>query len=275
MQVTGNQATYTPTADYNGADSFTFTAADATATSAPATVSLTVTPVNDAPVAVPQNATTAEDTATDITLSGTDVDGDPLTYALATQPAHGAVTLSGTRATYTPAADYHGNDSFTWTVSDGSATDTGSADVVVTSVNDAPTAGAVSSTTAAGGAVSIPLDGSDIDGDALTYAVAEDPAHGSVVVAGLDGDLHPGARLQRPGHLHLHRLRRAPDVGTGPGGRRDHGPDGRPGVVGSERDPRVDLHRHGHGDRVDRPGTQREGHGEVRWHDARDSHARR
>ncbi len=62
--------TYTPAANYNGPDSFTFTVNDGTVTSAPATVSITVTAVNDPPVANPQAVTTPEDTAKAITLTG-------------------------------------------------------------------------------------------------------------------------------------------------------------------------------------------------------------
>src|SRR5688572_6442840 len=99
-----------------------------------ATVSITVTPVNDASVADAQAATTAEDTAKDITLTGSDLDGDALVFSIGTQPAHGTVVLNGAIATYTPAGNYHGPDSFTFVVNDtGRATCT----VRVTPVNDA------------------------------------------------------------------------------------------------------------------------------------------
>ena len=191
VTLDGNQATYTPAADYHGADSFTFTASDGIATSAPATVSLTVTPVNDAPVANAKNATTPEDTPTTITLSGTDVDGDALTFALAGQPEHGLATLNGSQATYTPAADFNGPDSFTWTVSDGVATTLGTATITVTPVNDAPTAGALSAETAEDGGITIPLAGNDVDGDSLTYSLGADAAHGVVEVAGATATYTP------------------------------------------------------------------------------------
>src|SRR5439155_704471 len=84
-----------------------------------ATVSITVTPVNDPPVANNQSVTTPEDTPKTITLTGSDLDGDSLTFSIVTQPAHG--TLSGTapNLTYTPATNYIGPDSFTFKVNDG------------------------------------------------------------------------------------------------------------------------------------------------------------
>src|SRR5207249_2349285 len=96
---------YTPAGNYNGADSFTYKANDGALNSNIATVSLTVTAVNDAPVANAQSVTTPANTAKPITLTATDVDGDTLTYSVVTGPAHG--TLSGTapNVTYTPAAN--------------------------------------------------------------------------------------------------------------------------------------------------------------------------
>ncbi len=75
---------------------------------------------NAAPVATEQAVTVDEDTSDNvITLAGTDADGDTLTYAIATQPAHGTLTLNGAVAKYTPEANYAGADSFTFTVNDG------------------------------------------------------------------------------------------------------------------------------------------------------------
>ena len=95
-----------------------FTANDGTFTSAPAAISINVTAVNDAPVATPQTLSAVEDTPRTITLGGTDVENDALTFAVATPPSHG--TYVG--ATYTPAANYNGPDSFTFTANDGQLT---------------------------------------------------------------------------------------------------------------------------------------------------------
>ena len=131
LSGTGSAITYTPAADYNGPDSFTFKVSDGAFDSVPATVSITVSPVNDIPLANTQTVTTNEDTGKDITLTGSDVDGDTLTYTILTQPAHG--TLSGTapNVTYTPAVDYNGPDSFTFKVNDG-ALDSAPAGVNIT-----------------------------------------------------------------------------------------------------------------------------------------------
>ena len=119
--VAGNKVTYTPALNYFGPDSFTFKANDGFADSLPAIVTITVTAVNDAPVAQPQTVTTPEDTAISINLAASDVDNTTLTYSIVTQPTHGSLSaLSGNKVTYTPNKDYNGTDSFTFKANDGS-----------------------------------------------------------------------------------------------------------------------------------------------------------
>src|SRR5439155_10629535 len=111
------------------------------------TVSITVTAVNDAPVAVNDSYTTAEDTTLNVAAPGVlandgDVDGDPLTAILISGPTHGTLTSNSDGSfTYTPALNYNGTDSFTYKANDGTA-DSGVATVTiaVTAVNDAPVA---------------------------------------------------------------------------------------------------------------------------------------
>ena len=114
--------TYTPDANFNGEDTFTYNATDGTLESNTATVTITVSPVNDAPVANSQLRSVDEDDVLTTTLSGSDVEAGPLTFAVAVPPTHGTVNLTGASAVYTPAPDYCGPDSFTFTVSDGSLT---------------------------------------------------------------------------------------------------------------------------------------------------------
>ena len=133
---------YSPNLNFNGTDSFTYAAHDGEEESNIATVTITVNPVNDPPVCSDASASTAEDTAVDIFLPATDVDGDALTYIVVSQPAHGTVNVSGNVATYQPAADYCGGDAFTFKVVDPSGAESGTCTVNVTvmGVNDAPTA---------------------------------------------------------------------------------------------------------------------------------------
>ena len=172
---------YAPAGNFNGTDSFTFKANDGSADSAPATVTLAVTSVNDAPVAGAQSISTVEDTTKAITLTGSDVDGNALTYAIVAAPAHGVLSGSAPNVTYTPAANYSGSDSFTFKANDGlvdSAVATVS--ITVTAGNDAPVASSQSITTAEDVAKAVTLTGSDLDGNTLTYAIVTSPAHGTL-----------------------------------------------------------------------------------------------
>ncbi len=199
MGLAGAVATYTPDANYHGPDSFTFTVYDGTLSSASAMVSITVTPVNDPPVAIAQSATVDEDGTVDITLTGSDIDGDSLSYAVAGTPAHGTLSRIGAVANYTPDANYHGPDSFTFTVYDGTLSSASAmVSITVTPVNDPPVAIAQSATVDEDGTVDITLTGSDIDGDSLNYAVAGTPAHGSVGLAGAVATYTPDANYHGP-----------------------------------------------------------------------------
>ena len=178
------QITYTPNANYTGPDSFTYTISDGHGGMDTATVHLTVTPVNDAPVALNQSVTTAEDTPKNGTLVATDVDGDTLTYMLVAGPAHGAVVVNGDGTfTYTPAANYNGSDSFTFKANDGTLdSNVATVSITVTAVNDAPVAQNQSITTVEDTATNGTLVATDVDGDSLTYSLVAGAAHGTAVV---------------------------------------------------------------------------------------------
>ena len=173
--------TYTPDADTNGADSFTFIASDGQADSNIATFSITVAPVNDPPTANPQSVTTAEDTSTGITLTGSDVDGDALTFILVTQPFNGSLEGTAPDLTYTPNADFIGTDSFTFQVNDGQAdSNTATVSIEVTEINDPPVANDDSVTTDEDTAVAIELTGTDPEGDPLSFSITSGPTNGSL-----------------------------------------------------------------------------------------------
>ncbi|WP_262487580.1 tandem-95 repeat protein [Chitinophaga rupis] len=177
--------TYTPAANFTGSDSFNWNASDGTAYAAtPAAVNITVTPANDAPTGNNDTKTTNEDIPVSGAITGTDTDGDPLTYTKGNNPLHGAVVVNpdGTY-TYTPAANYNGPDSFTIIISDGKGGNTtATVNITITPVNDAPTSAGDSKTTQEGTPVSGAVTGTDVDGDPLTFTKGSDPAHGTVVV---------------------------------------------------------------------------------------------
>ena len=131
--LSGDKVSYKSNSDTATSDSFTFKANDGSVDShQPATVSITISPVNDAPVATDQSVTTVEDIPLEITLAGTDPESDPLTYVIVTSPSNGSVTLVGNKATYVPSEGFFGSDSFTFKVNDGTLDSTLSATVTIT-----------------------------------------------------------------------------------------------------------------------------------------------
>ena len=180
--------TYTPAPDFNGQDSFTFKASDGQLDSVPATVTITVRPIDDPPT-VPsedpggaQIVTTEEDTPVAFVVAASDVDGDPLFYTLVNSPAHG--TLRGTlpAVTYQPGANFAGSDGFVFAVSDGSAEVTGMVRIEVVPVNDAPVAVDQSLTTTRTNPLTITLSAVDVEGDPLTYTIVAGPQDGTLSV---------------------------------------------------------------------------------------------
>jgi Tol biopolymer transport system component len=164
LSGSGASRTYAPHANYHGPDSFTFTANDGKADGNTATVSLTVTPVNDAPVAIDASVTTAEDTPIRLALGGDDVDGDTLTVTVVSGPDHGTLTDTDL---YTPAPDYDGPDEVVVRVSDGALHDDGTTAITVTPVDDAPAPGTLVASVVQRTATTPPFPGS-----AVTFGVS-------------------------------------------------------------------------------------------------------
>jgi hypothetical protein len=119
LSGTAPNVTYTPATNYNGADSFTFKVNNGTLNSSAATVSITVSAVNDVPVADVQSVTVDEDDSAEIILTGFDPEGSDLTYTIVSQSTHGILVGDAPDLTYTPAYGFTGVDSFTFTISDG------------------------------------------------------------------------------------------------------------------------------------------------------------
>jgi len=181
LSGTAPNLTYIPNANYNGADNFTFVVTDGTTNSSAATVSITVTPVNDAPVANALSMGTDEDAAVGITLTGSDVEGDALSFSIVTPPANG--TLSGTapNLTYTPNANFYGSDAFTFRANDGQTNgSTAAVSITISAVNDAPVANAQSVSVAEDASLAVTLTGSDVENSPLTFTVIASPTHGTL-----------------------------------------------------------------------------------------------
>jgi len=183
---------YTPNENFNGTDIVTYTVSDGQGGTDTATVTVTVTPVNDAPVAGPDTATTNEDTPVTIAVldNVTDVDGDTLSVTAASA-RNGTVTINpdGT-VTYTPAENFFGTDTITYTISDGQGgTATETVTVTVTSVNDAPVAVADATVTDEDTPITITVLDNDSDADGDTLSVTAASAGNGTVTINADGSL--------------------------------------------------------------------------------------
>jgi VCBS repeat-containing protein len=180
--------TYSPAAGFVGEDSFTITVSDGKGGEASVTVKVTVTePPNTVPVVSEvEPVTTEENTAVSGNVVASDADGDTLSYAVTTAASHGTAVIDGAgKWTYSPAAGFVGEDSFTITVSDGKGGEA-SVTVKVTVAEPPNTVPVVSEvdpvTTEENTAVSGNVVASDADGDTLSYAVTTAASHGIVVV---------------------------------------------------------------------------------------------
>ena len=140
--LNGDVVTYVPTTDWNGEDSFTFKANDGTEDSNTATATITVNAINDAPSIEPISVSTNEDNAIEITLLGTDVDGDEISYEVTPDdgPSNGSVgIIDGSKIIYTPNENWNGTDSFKYSAYDGSLySDSLQVSITVNAVNDIP-----------------------------------------------------------------------------------------------------------------------------------------
>ena len=135
--------TYTPNSDVNGVDTFTFVTNDGTSNSEPGTITITLTPQNDAPSSTDASFTTDEDTTGLSTPNIVDVDldyeGDSYTFAITAQPTNGTASVVGNQLQYVPDANFEGDDSFSYSVTDsGAEVVSGTATVTVNAVSDAP-----------------------------------------------------------------------------------------------------------------------------------------
>jgi len=195
--------TYKPDANWHGTDTFTYTISDSHGEIDTATVTVTVFPMNDPPVAEDDSAETDEDAAIDIDVlaNDTDIEGDTLHITDISAPQHGTAVLNADGTIkYTPEADWFGTDTFTYQITDAQeeaegikevlqeeqeeSTDTATVTIVVKPVNDSPIAADDSAVTDEDKAIDIDVlsNDTDIDGDTLSVISAQSPAHGEAVI---------------------------------------------------------------------------------------------
>ncbi len=189
---------YTPNPDFNGTDGFTYTVRDTGGVSSnAATVSVTVTPLNDNPVAVNDAFDVAQDSSNnslDVLANDTDVDGDTLTItAVGATDNGGTASTDGNTVSYSPAAGFSGTETFSYDIADGNGgidSATVTVTVIPTATNQAPVAEddyatVTRNTGASSNAVTINVvaNDSDVDGNLAptTVALTSDPRKGNVV----------------------------------------------------------------------------------------------
>ncbi len=171
----GNVVHFQPAAIYDQPESFTYRVYDGRVYSNTATVTIDIVPTidtNEAPKANDQNITTNEDASVNVILSATDADHDALTFTVLTNPSHGTLSATAPNLIYTPDANYHGSDSFTYKANDGTVDSMpATVNITINSVNDFPTADAGDDQSVVLGAT-VSLDGSGsstVDGAITKY----------------------------------------------------------------------------------------------------------
>jgi VCBS repeat-containing protein len=191
---------YTPDANYNGTDSFTYNVFDGYAYGNTATVVLTINPVDDMPVGnadvywVNEDETLTEDAQHGVLANDNNIDGNTMTAVMVSDVSHGELTLNADGSfTYVPAANYNGPDSFTYFANNGAVTsDLMTVTINVISVNDIPAATGESYVIAVNGSLNknaaeglLANDG-DPEGDPIAAIKVSDPLHG-VLTLNADG----------------------------------------------------------------------------------------
>lgn len=197
VTFSGNNITFTPTADFNGATTVTYTISDGAGGTASGTVTINVTNVNDAPVASDDTASTNEDTAVVINVlaNDTDIDNDALSVSSVSATNGTAVVNGDGNVVFTPAADYNGSATVAYTVTDGNGgSDNASVSVAIAAVNDNPIANPDTASVNEDESVSINVlaNDTDVDGDTLSVASAS-VSTGSVQVVGNQVNYTPDA----------------------------------------------------------------------------------
>ena len=142
VSTDGSQISYEPASNFHGTETISYTVDDGNGGTDTATLMVNVSSVNDVPVAVSDVLGVSEDASSvliDVLANDTDVDNDALTVSAPVSDNGGTVSVVGNQISYQPAADFHGTETITYTLTDGNGgTDTGTVTVTVDPVNDVP-----------------------------------------------------------------------------------------------------------------------------------------
>ncbi len=177
---------YRPNPNFHGQDSFQMRVRDSSLVfSEVATFSISVRPVNDLPIATDQQLTIPEDTPLDLVLQGEDPDGGEIVFTVLEPPQLGSLEGQAPAMRYTPQPNRHGNDSFTFSVSDAEGvTVQATVRIDVTPVNDPPQASDRQLSLLSFDRIELPQLGNDPDQDVLTVEILTPPEHGQLTSSG-------------------------------------------------------------------------------------------
>ena len=136
--------------------------------------------------------TTLEDTPTTFAFTGTDPLNSALSYSVSTQPQHGAISISGGAGTYTPNANYNGQDVIAYlATSVNGNSNIGTIIITITAVDDEPNTMDVTTTTDEDNTVTITLEAEEVDGQTIQFNVTGNPSNGSVTISGTTATYTP------------------------------------------------------------------------------------
>jgi len=195
----GSALSYIPKSDFAGRDSIEFRVSDGLAWSAPATVFINVTAVNDRPIAINGSLSVLEDSSVALVMTATDPDGPRQTFIVSKLPSRGILTGAVPNLVYTPGPDFAGVDSVGFIVTDGLSFSTpGTIEITVMPVDDPPTASPGTLSVVEDTPKALTLVGSDPDGDPLVYRITVAPKYGSLLGLGAEWTYKPSPNYFGP-----------------------------------------------------------------------------
>ncbi|NQZ12284.1 MAG: tandem-95 repeat protein, partial [Algicola sp.] len=187
--IDGNNINYTPSANFNGSDTVTYTISDGVGASpgiAASSIAVTIAAVDDPPIAVADTVSTNEDTLVniDILTNDIEVDGDTLIVQSASASS-GTVSIEPDKTlNYTPPADFNGSDTITYFIYDGTTVASTTVAVTVNAVNDNPVAATDTITVNEDTLINIDVLANDSDAESGTLSITSQSAlHGTVTVS--------------------------------------------------------------------------------------------